>query len=231
VLERIGDEIWIADGPTVSFFGFPYPTRMAVVRIGGTALWIWSPIRLSDGLRAAVEALGTPRWLVAPNKLHHLFLAEWREAWPDARLYAPPGLAARRRDLSFDAELGDTPPPEWAGEIEQVIVGGSLVMDEVVFFHRRSRTALVCDLVQRFPPESLPPLRRWIMRIDGMVGPAGSTPREWRASFVRRRRARAAAETALAWNPERLVIAHGQWAPTHGRDVLRTGLRWLAPRA
>ena len=32
-LQNIGGEIWIADGPTVSFYGFAYPTRMAVVRL------------------------------------------------------------------------------------------------------------------------------------------------------------------------------------------------------
>lgn len=229
-LERIGEEIWIADGPTVSFFGFPYPTRMAVVRLAERALWVWSPVGLDDALRRDVEALGSPRFLVAPNKLHHLFLGEWQRAWPEARLYGAPGLARRRPDLRFDAELGDAPPPEWGGAIDQAVVGGSLVMDEVLFFHRPSRTALACDLVQRFPPETLPPLRRWIMRLDGLVGPAGSTPREWRATFLRRRRARAAAERALAWRPERLVVAHGAWAPARGADVLASGLAWLRPR-
>jgi hypothetical protein len=65
------------------------------------------------------------------------------------------------------------------------------------------------------------------MRLDDLVGPDGSTPREWRLTFVRRGRARAAVETALGWNPERLVIAHGAWAPTDGAAVLRHGLRWL----
>jgi hypothetical protein len=67
------------------------------------------------------------------------------------------------------------------------------------------------------------------MRLDGLVGPNGSTPREWRLSFVNRARARAALETALSWRPERLVIAHGEWAPADGAAALRHGLRWLRP--
>ena len=27
-LEAIGEEIWLADGGIVDFYGFPYPTRM-----------------------------------------------------------------------------------------------------------------------------------------------------------------------------------------------------------
>ena len=32
-LRQFGPAIWIADGPPVSFLGFPYPTRMAVMKL------------------------------------------------------------------------------------------------------------------------------------------------------------------------------------------------------
>ena len=228
-LEPIGHEIWIADGPKVSFYGFPYPTRMALIRLDGGDLWVWSPITLDRELRVEVEALGRVRHLVSPNKIHHLFLGEWADAFPDARLYASPGLARRRDDLDFDAELGDRPEPNWAGQIDQVVVAGSLAMEEVLFFHRRSSTCLVCDLIQRHNPAEQTGWKGCLMRLDGLVGHDGSTPREWRLTFLDRARARAAVETALSWRPQRLVIAHGDWAPTDGTAVLRRGLRWLGP--
>jgi hypothetical protein len=228
-LQHIGEEIWIADGPKVSFYGFPYPTRMAVVRLAKGELWVWSPVALGRELKAEIEALGPVQHLVSPNKLHHLFLAEWGEAWPEARLYAPPGLARRRKDLNFAAELGDSPEPAWDGQIDQVVVGGSLAMTEVVFFHRQSSTCLVCDLIQRHDPDEHTGWKGLLMRLDGLVGPDGSTPREWRASFVKRSRARAALRRALEWQPERLVIAHGEWAPTGGTETLRRGIHWLKP--
>jgi len=229
VLEPVGREIWIAEGPDVPFLGFPYPTRMAVVRLGDGGLWVWSPVEARDALVAGIAALGPVRHLVAPNKLHHLFLGDWARRFPEARLHAAPGLASRRRDLAFDGELGDAPHPAWADDIDQVVLRGSFVMDEVLFFHRASRTALVCDLVQRFPEDRVRGWRGWLMRLDGLVGPDGSTPREWRASFWRRDAARAALERALAWDPERLVIAHGTLPAGHGRDELARGLRWLRP--
>jgi hypothetical protein len=228
-LQNIGDEIWIADGPTVSFYGFPYPTRMAIVRLGNGDLWVWSPIALDPTLRSTIDGLGTVRHLVSPNKIHHLFLGEWAEAWPEARLYASPGLARRRRDLMFSAELGEAPEPAWDGQIDQVVIGGSVVMNEVVFFHRRSSTCLVCDLVQRHDPSGQTGWKRCAMRLDGLVGPDGSTPREWRLTFLDRARARAAVRTALSWAPEQLVIAHGRWARTDGTAALRNSLRWLRP--
>ena len=228
-IQKIGDEIWIADGPTVSFYGFPYPTRMTVVRLAGGDLWVWSPVGLSNELSSEVETLGVVRHLVSPNKIHHLFLGEWAARWPEAELYASPGLAKKRPDLRFAAELDDHPPAEWGGQIDQVVFRGSLFMDEVVFFHRASSTCLVCDLVQRHDPTHQKGWKGWLMRLDGLVGASGSTPREWRASFVRRTRTRRALETALAWNPDKLVIAHGEWAPSNGADALRRALSWLDP--
>ena len=230
-LQKIGDEIWIADGPTVSFYSFPYPTRMAVVRLEGGDLWVWSPVGLSEGLAAEVEFLGTVRHLVSPNKIHHLFLGEWAARWPTAELYASPGLAKKRPNLHFAAELDDHPPATWEGQIDQVIFRGSLFMDEVVFFHRASSTCLVCDLIQRHDPAHQVGWKGRLMRLDGLVGVNGGTPREWRASFIHRTLARRALETALAWNPDKLVIAHGEWEPSKGADVMRRSLSWLKPAA
>lgn len=228
VLVPFAERLWIADGPIVQFLGaVPYPTRMAVVRLPDGSLWVWSPIALDDALAAEVEALGVVAHLVSPNKLHHLFMGGWAERYPDARLYAPPGLAAKRRDLHFHAELGDAPDPSWGGDIDAVVFRGSFFLEEVVFFHRPSRTAIACDLVQRLEPGSIPGLKGRVMALWGLVGENGSTPLEWRASFLRRGAARAAKRRALAWNPERLVIAHGRCAESDGRGVLARGLHWL----
>jgi hypothetical protein len=228
VLVPFAEKLWLADGPTVDFLGLiPYPTRMAVAKLSDSSLWVWSPIPLCDELAAEIDALGPVRHLVSPNKLHHLFLGEWAERHPEARIYAPPGLADKRRDLHFDAELGDHPDPSWGGDLDTLIVRGSLMLDEVLFFHRPSRTALVCDLVQRFAPGQIPGLRGRFMGWWGLVGEHGSTPREWRLSFLRRRPAREAKRRALAWDPERVLIAHGMCATENGRAVLERGLHWL----
>ena len=93
MLEEFGPSLYVADGPTVPFLGFPYPTRMAVVKLSDGSAWVWSPVALSDALAKAVEAIGPVRHIVSPNKIHHLFLGEWgqslagrprRRAWEHA---------------------------------------------------------------------------------------------------------------------------------------------------
>lgn len=227
MLQAFGPSLYLADGPTVPFLTIPYPTRMVVVRLMDGSVWVWSPVALTPDLARAVEAIGPVRHIVSPNKIHHLFLKEWAERWPDARLYAPPGLAARKPALHFDADLDDVADSAWAAEIDQTIFRGSLAMEEVAFFHRPSRTAIFCDLVQRHDPARMKGLRGMIMRLDGLVGESGSTPREWRASFLRRRPARAARARVLAWEPERLVIAHGACAEQNATQILTRALAWI----
>jgi hypothetical protein len=126
MLEEFGPDLYVANGPAVSFYGFPHPTRMAVAKLSDNSAWVWSPVGRSEELASAVDAIGPVGQIVSPNKLHHLFLGEWAKRWPDARLYAPPGLARKRLDLRFDAELADEPDPAWAADIDQVIFRSSL---------------------------------------------------------------------------------------------------------
>jgi hypothetical protein len=227
MLVAFAEDLYVADGPEVSFFGFPYPTRMAVARLSTGRVWVWSPVALTKGLAAEVEAIGPVRYIVSPNKLHHLFLAEWRNRWPDARIYGPPGLARRKTQLHFEAELGDERDSPWTTDIDQVVFRGSLAMEEVVFFHRPSRTAIFGDLIQRFPEEAAKGWKGLVMRLDGLVGQQGSTPRDWRLSFVSRGQARAARRTVLEWKPQRLVIAHGECATTGATDIIAAALSWI----
>jgi Domain of unknown function (DUF4336) len=209
MLQPFGEEIWLADGPTTAVIGFRYPTRMAVIRLSDGALFIWSPIPLADELRAAVDALGDVRYVIAPNSLHHLFLGEWRRAYPGAKLYAPPGLRERRKDIDFDGDLADAPPPEWSEEIDQVMVGGNLITTEVVFFHRGSRTVMFTDLIQHFGPTWFTGWRAVVARLDLMVAPEPQTPRKFRNAFLNRRAARAAVRRILAWPAKKVLMAHG----------------------
>src|SRR5262245_36457217 len=98
LLQRFAEEIWAADGPTVSVAGFDFATRTIVIRLSDGGLFIWSPTALSGELRSAVDQLGPVRHLVAPNTLHHLFIEDWHRAYPEAELHAVPELRPKRPD-------------------------------------------------------------------------------------------------------------------------------------
>jgi hypothetical protein len=200
---------------------------MAVIRLANADLFIGSPTALTDGLRAAVDSLGKVRHLVAPNSLHHLFLADWKRAYPDAYLYASPGLREKRGDLDFDGELANAPAPPWAGEIDQVLMLGNVITTEVVFFHARSATVLFADLLQQLPANRFSGWRALVAKWDLMVAPEPSVPRKFRLAFTNRRAARASLEHVLSWPLEKVLMAHGTPVNEDGRAFLGRAFRWL----
>ena len=229
MLTEFGPNIWIAEGPTVkAAAGFHYPTRMAVIRLTNGDLVLWSPTALSDDLQAEVGAMGAVRYLVAPNSLHHTFLGDWQRAYPDAKVYAPPDLPEKRKDIRFDAVFGDGPVAEWAGEIDHAIMWGNRITTEVVFFHRESRTAIFTDLIQQFPRGWFRGWRALVARLDLMVAEEPAVPRKFRVAFTDRRAARQSLQRVLTWPTDKVVIAHGPLISNDGQAFLRRAFRWLA---
>ncbi|MDO9222522.1 MAG: DUF4336 domain-containing protein [Caulobacter sp.] len=226
-LKPFADDLWIADGPIADVAGFRYPTRMAVIRLAGGGLFVWSPVALAADLKAAVDALGPVRHVVAPNSLHHLHLGAWRQVYPEARFIAPPGLRRKRPDLRFDEDLADGSVHDWSADIDHVLVRGNLITTEVVFFHRASRTAIFTDLIQQFSPGWFSGWRAIIARLDLMTAPQPEVPHKFRNTFVGRRAAREALRRILAWPAERVLMAHAPPVEADGQAFIRRRFGWL----
>lgn len=228
---EIDRDIWLWDGPNVDFYSFAYPTRMVAVRLAAGELWVWSPIALTDGVRAEVDALGPVAHLVSPNKLHHLFLADWQAAYPSARLWAPASTQKKKPGLTFQPPLTGAAPEAWADEIAQFHFTGSSFMDEVVFVHLPSRTAIFADLTENFSDGFLKAHWTWwqrpIARLWKIVEPYGFAPLEWRWSWREKVEDRRRLGRLLALKPERVVMAHGTWQASGGTAYVERAFRWL----
>ena len=229
MLKEFGPNIWIADGTeVVAAMGFHYPTRMAVIRLANGDLFIWSPTALTATLCAAVDRLGPVRHLVAPNSLHHVFLPDWKLAYPEALVYAAPGLRQKRKDIVFDRDLSETPEASWAGEIDQAVMNGNAITTEVVFFHLSSGTVLFTDLLQRFPADWFTGWRGIVVKLDLMVAPEPTVPRKFRVAFTQRKAARVALSRILSWPAQKVLMAHGTPVTEGGQVFLRRAFAWLS---
>ncbi len=232
-LEQIGKEIWIYDGSTVNFYGFPFPTRMTVIRLRNGNLWVHSPEKLNINLKNELAALGKVKYLISPNKLHHLFLSEWITEYPEAILYAETALFSKRKDIKFDAELTEKAEAEWSEEIYQTIFRGSPAMEEVVFFHVLSSTLILTDLIENFDPNTLNWWQKLLAQFAGILYPKGKTPLDWRLTFVfgDKVKARKSLVTLLSWEPKNIVISHGECVLGEASDFLKSSFSWLQKNA
>lgn len=231
MLQPLGSDLWFADGGVVSFYGFDYPTRMVAVRLADGGLWLWSPIEKTSALETDVRGLGEVRHIVSPNKLHFLFLAEWAATFPAAELWGTSATIAKCPDLRFSGVLGDHPPAAWADQIDQYDFTNSPFMEELIFFHRRSRTAIIADLSQNFSEGFLrahwPWWARPIARLSKMIEGSGYPPVDYRTSFRRRSTARPKIRALLDLHPAHVVMAHGEVVRSGGEAFLRRAFSWL----
>jgi hypothetical protein len=49
-------------------------------------------------------------------------------------------------------------------------------MEEMVFFHRKTRTLILADFIENFEPEKVGSLYVWLLRLAGVADPDGKTP-------------------------------------------------------
>lgn len=205
-LRALAPNLWVAERPLKLAVG-DIGARMTVLRLIGGGLVLHSPIRLDEPTRAALDALGPVVAVVAPSKVHHFFVGDYILAYPQARIFGPPGLARKRQDLRFDAELGDEPDALWRGEIEQHLFRGAPMMNEVVFFHPATRTLVLTDLAFNITPDlaSNARLFYWVVGAAGHFGPH----RIVRLGIRDRRAARPSVDRILEWDFDRIIVSHG----------------------
>lgn len=205
------------------FFGVETGTRMTLVRLSGGGLFVHSPIALDDALRRTVDELGPVRAVVAPSLFHHLHVGSWMSAYPDAFFGACPGLEWKRPDLAFSAVLADEPHALWATDLEQVYLSARRE-NEVVFFHRASRTMICSDALLNLSQHASPGTRL-VARLMGNHSPGAGWPE--RLMIRERSLARRQVDRVLAWDIDRIVLAHGALVESDGRETVRRAYAWL----
>jgi len=221
-MERVAEDVFTTARPQ-RFYGVECGTRMTIVRLSGGGLFVHCPVALDAETRAAVEALGEVRAVVASSLYHHLYVKQWMDAYPEALFCACPGLPRKRADLTFGHVLGDEPHPLWQSELDQVAFTARFER-EVVFFHEKSRTMICADALlnlRRHPSR----LTRAAALLMGNLAPGKGWLEYW--AVRDRKAARRQVDRMLEWDIERIVLAHGALVDRGGREVLRDAYAWL----
>jgi hypothetical protein len=204
----------------------PFSTRMTIVEIEPRTLWVHSPFAPSAEVVRAVDELGDVRFIVAPNKIHSLGIAPWKQRYPRAEVWVSPRFRERHPRAPVDHVIGVDALSPWAGEIDALCFAGSRFLDEVAFFHEASRSLVLTDLIQRHEPSRESWFWRRVKGAVGVLGGAGGTALDLRMTFRDAVAARASAEALLRWDFDRVVIAHGTCITHDARSVVAAALAW-----
>ncbi|MFO8069201.1 MAG: DUF4336 domain-containing protein [Alkalibacterium sp.] len=236
-LKKIDSDIWIVDGGIIKMnvltFGIPFSTRMTIVKLKDQSLWVHSPIKPDERLLNEIDKLGEVKHLVSPNRIHYAYIAEWKTYYPNATAWSSPGVEKRAQSqniiVDFDRPLEDEAPSEWSDDIDQLIFKGSRALEEVVFFHKRSKTLILTDLIENFEPERTSNyFWKTVYKLAGIADPNGKAPIDLRLTFFgQKEKARQCYKRMLSWQPEKIILAHGRWYDKHGTAELKRAFSWL----
>lgn len=142
----VPDAIWVTERP-VWFSGVRLRSRTTVVRLAGDALWVHSPCAPTDEVCAALDALGEVRWIVVPNRFHHLQTPATAARYPKAVVVGPKSAQSRNPHLRLTLGVDDPEYVRSTPELTSMQLGGVPFLDETVFFHPATGSLIAADLL------------------------------------------------------------------------------------
>ncbi len=211
---QIADDVAVLQYP-LRALGINFGRNVTLLRLADGRVVIHSTAPFTAADVEAITGFGKPSWLVEATRLHDTFARPARAALPDLP-YLAPGDAGTRPLIPS--------PPEWAGEVEVLRIAGLRSIEEHAFYHRRSRTLVVADLVFQFPPGTRGWARffvRHIMRLPHLRGVSVF----FRLAVRDRSKFESSMRTLLDWDFTRIVLAHREPVRHDAKAILREALR------
>ncbi len=214
--------IWSMDRP-VWFSGVRLRARTTVVRLDDGGLLLHSPAPPTDALVAQLRALGAVRWLIVPNRVHHLGTPAAAARFPEAQVVGPAAARDRNRALTIHLDILDPQLGARIPEVEALPLLGVPFLDETVLFHRPTQTLLGADLV--LSADAVDHWTwRWAARATGCFGRL-RVPPDVRKKIVDRPAAGRSIGAMLARPARRLIVAHAGVVEADCRDQLAAAWR------
>ena len=231
MLIKLNNNIWYADQKQ-SYHGIEVGTRMTVIKLIDGSVILISPISITPLLADSIRDVGVVSHIIAPNIYHHLYLEAAARYYPAAMILVAPGLEEKYSDINaqvlskslaipFDNSIEYT---ELLGYAVQEL-SDPVVLNEIVFFHKPSRTLIITDGAYHIE-ESSPFWSRLLAKISGLYYILSPTSLEKRAS-KNKKILRESVTKILEWPFDAVIMAHGEVISTEGKAKFQKGFEWL----
>ena len=231
MLKQIDRHIWVAEQP-FKYLGLEVGTRMTVILQADRSLLIISPIKIDLTLKQQLDNLGTVKYIIAPNLFHHLYLESCQQLYPKAKIIAPIGIENKQPNLNIAFTFGQD-SVDFNGELKyipfrgfQAFVPPKIVqLNEIVFFHPNSKSLIITDSAFNFD-RNFPLVTQLASRI---IGGDRSLQSSWLEKIAIRDKKTVSKviDKILAWDFQRVIMAHGNIVEENAKEKLAAGYQWL----
>lgn len=199
--------------------GVHLPLTSMMVEAGAGSLLI-SPVATPEEA-AAIGARATTT-LLAPSLLHHLTLPDAIARYHPVEVWGPPGLHAKRPQLGPVRVFGVDPWPH-GDTLDFVLLEGAPRRNEMIFFHRASRTIYTADVFFNLHhPDNLPTSIAY--RLLGVKG-RFVVPITWKAFVTDKAKFQRSLERVLEWDFDHIAMAHGELISRGGKALAVAALQ------
>ncbi|THU80656.1 hypothetical protein K435DRAFT_785353 [Dendrothele bispora CBS 962.96] len=207
VIREVAKNVWTFSRPFARFGIFPIGGRSTAIKLQDGNVWILASTPLDSQTKSTLDTLGPVRFIVGADAVHHLYLSEFKRAYPDAKLIAPKDATERVQDksLKFDGV--------WGVDSRDTNYFSGFKNKDVAFFHPASKTMIQADLLF-----NLPPTEQYSKSKSSGKVPGFSTfgPSSWLHSKVT-----SALAVDNAWDFDRIIPCHGDVIEKDGNKAWR----------
>lgn len=225
MLRKLAPALWVAEQP-LRYFGLEIGTRMTVIRLERGGLAVVSSIAIDELLKSQLDELGGVHHIIAPNLYHYFHVAACKAHYPDAIVWAPPGLREKKPALPIDrliapdnSSLWQTVSGVYIAGLRTLGSGGFDDLNEWVFFHDESRTLILTDTAFHFDA-GFPWVTQLAARVSGIYQTLTPSVLEQIATVDKESVANSIA-AVLRWDFDRVIMAHGSIIEHDGKEQFR----------
>ena len=204
-IKKIDEGVWCLESYFLSL-GCRGSLRMTILKTQ-SGLLLYSPVALDAENVASIRALGTVTDIVAPNKMHHMYLRPCVATFPEANCWVPEGLLEKIG--SVDGAQTTTPDVVFGNDIgiKQFTFSDHRIQ-ETMIFHEPSRTLLTADLLYNYQSEQFPAEKLFFWMIGNYGRP--NVAFYHRFSVKDKSSVQSMIDTVTSWPINRIIMSHGR---------------------
>lgn len=253
VIREVTQGVWTFSKPFSRFGFWPIGGRSTAIQLskkpegypeastGGaeasvkTPVWVLASTPLDEPTKAKLDELGDVKYVIGADEVHHLYLGDYKKAYPNAKLIAPISALERHGDpeLKFDGAWGRDAPGTKYGfedEIEHCYFSGFKNKD-IAFLHKPSKSLIEADLLMNLV--EMEEQYSKTTESSKLLGMKGFGPASWtQANFVwglgtDKEAMRRDAKTVAGWDFDRIITCHGDVIEKDGKSIWAKAFKYF----
>ena len=220
-MKKIGADIWVHED-AMTLMGMKLRLRMTIVKLANGGLWIHSPTALSPELKEETAQLGSVRFIVGASNGHNLWLQEWQDAFPDAAIYVSGGIPKKLKLTNYQV-LDESGENIWEEDLAREYMHGVPLLNESVFFHKKTKSLIVTDLIQNYSdkrPSGLAGfMAKYIFEPMGFKGMCLAPPLKMGFVIKDKQKFALFIKKIQSHDFERIIVTHGDIIESNAKQI------------